>query len=51
MKYWFEELNKFDNPDEAHAKEGKFRQGVAILTLMYLALGKEYPYNMAKNFK
>ena len=50
MKSWFEVLSDFDTPTEPR-KEGKYRQASVVLSLMYLLLGVDYPYNMAKNFQ
>lgn len=51
MGYWFEVLKSFDEPEKEHPKEGKYRQAPAVLALMYLALGRDYPYRMAKIFQ
>lgn len=50
MPYWAEILKGFDNQVAKKTKDLKKRQPVATLALMYLALGMDHPYNMARNF-
>jgi hypothetical protein len=51
MNNWYEVLKSFDETAKGKAKAGKYHQGPAVLALMYLSLGKDYPYNMARVFQ
>jgi hypothetical protein len=54
MDQWHEIIRAYDNlEDSAFSKSEKYvySQPYAIIILMYLALGKDYPYHIAQVFK
>lgn len=51
MESWYDLVNSFDNPNGDSIPAAKYPQQAVVLVLMYLSMGKDYPYNMAKNFE
>lgn len=53
MRYWHEIIENYDNPSEEDKKrkDPKHLQSVVIILLMYLSMGKNYPYDIAKTFR
>jgi hypothetical protein len=51
MESWYDLVNSFDSPNGDPILTAKYPQQAVVLVLMYLSMGKDYPYNMAKNFE
>ncbi len=51
MDYWHEIARKYDEVDPEKKGDGAYSQSSAIIILLYLSFGPDYPYNIMKFFK
>jgi hypothetical protein len=53
MEYWYDIVKSYDDPKSKNPEkgdDGTYSQFSVVMLLIYLAFGRDYPYNIAKNF-
>jgi hypothetical protein len=53
MEYWYSIVKSYDDPKSKNPEktdDGTYSQFSVVMLLIYLAFGRDYPYNIANYF-